>query len=608
MRARVSVLVASLAALLLFAVPALAVPDGPPVRFYALSKIDRSVGPVTMFSAGWTGKIVLRFVADLGTAAFVFPETNRTTVAIDRVFSSFDGSSFTTLTQSPTSDLSDAHAVRGGITHLDEYQAYRKRSPDATLRITISQAILRAIDERRDAAPCPPKTVSDCPLLRGVVVFRARAYANSVGGDFFTEGGVAYLEGYRGHWTVSAATDADSRTPLWDSSSFRHSGDRARPTVELRDPVALTVPLDSVRENELFAVHVTLESMAINDRGGESTSMAFINDPEHVGPGLLKPRGLKPLGRPRLHEPKVAPLPAVHCPGGPRPSAGQLQLSRDAYAVTEADRNPMVLVTRTGGSRGATSVTVTTRGGTARSGTDFKPARTLVRFGNRDTSPRFVEIPIIEDRAAERSESFTVSLARARCSKLGKQRSASVTILDDDQPPPPPPPAFTIGGTVDGLQGSGLVLSNLGAEVPVTANGIFTLPGTVTSGQVYGVNIKLQPSNPDQICTVQNGSWPRGRRERDHHRGPLPDGRHTIGAGCHLRAQRSRDDAGPRGRGRRADPAGRPHRHRRPARGGQQFPLPVRRHPARRRREPRPDLRHRRDRDHKPRRQRGQGV
>ncbi len=236
----------------------------------------------------------MRFLAELGTAPFVFPETNRTTIAIDRVFSSFDGSSFTVLTQSPTSDLTDAHAVRGGITHLDEYQAYRKRSPDATLRITISQAILRAIDERRDAAPCPPKTVSDCPLLRGVVLFRARAYANSVGGDFFTEGGVAYLEGYRGHWTVNAATDADSRTPLWDGSNFRHSGDRARPSVELRDPVALTVPLDSVRENELFAVHVTLESMAINDRAGESTSMAFINDPEHVGPGLLKPRGLKP--------------------------------------------------------------------------------------------------------------------------------------------------------------------------------------------------------------------------------------------------------------------------------------------------------------------------
>ncbi len=166
----------------------------------------------------------------------------------------------------------------------------------------------------------------------------------------------------------------------------------------------------------------------------------------------------------------------------------------------------MVLVTRTGGSRGAASVTVTTRGGTARSGTDFKPTRTLVRFGNRDTSPRFVEIPIVEDRAAEKSESFTVSLARARCSKLGKQKSASVTILDDDQPPPPPPPTFTIGGTVDGLQGSGLVLSNLGAEVPVTANGRFTFPGTATSGQVYGVNVKAQPRNPDQVCTVQNGS------------------------------------------------------------------------------------------------------
>ena len=286
--------------------------------------------------------------------------------ATDRVFSSPDGSHFSVLTQAPSSDLTDAFSPRGGIIHLDEFQAYRKQSGDATLRITISKATLRAIDERRDSSGCPPQTVSDCPLLRGLVLFRARAYAASAGGDFFTEGGVAYLEGHRGHWTVSAATDVDSRTPLWDQSSFRRSGSQGRAAAELRDPVTMTVPLASVRENELFAVHVTLESSAINDRGGESTSLGFIDDPEHVEPGLLKTRGLKPLGKPRFREPKVAPRPAARCPRGPRPTAGQLQLSRGAYAVTEADRTPMVLVTRKGGSRGAAGVTVTTSGGTAR--------------------------------------------------------------------------------------------------------------------------------------------------------------------------------------------------------------------------------------------------
>ena len=166
----------------------------------------------------------------------------------------------------------------------------------------------------------------------------------------------------------------------------------------------------------------------------------------------------------------------------------------------------MVLVTRTGGSRGAASVTVNTSGGSARSGTDFKPTQTLVRFENGDTSPRLVEIPVREDLAAERPENFTVSLAQPRCAGLGAHRSASVTILDDDQPPPPPSPMFTIGGTVDGLQGSGLVLSNLGAELPVAGNGSFTFPATATNGQSYEVTVKTQPHSPDQVCTVQNGT------------------------------------------------------------------------------------------------------
>ena len=129
-----------------------------------------------------------------------------------------------------------------------------------------------------------------------------------------------------------------------------------------------------------------------------------------------------------------------------------------------------------------------------------------MRFENGDTSPRLVEIPIREDLSAERPENFTVSLAGVRCAGLGARRRASVTILDDDQPLPPPAPTFTIGGTVDGLQGSGLVLSNLGAELPVSGNGSFTLPGTHTGGKSYEVNVKTQPHNPDQLCTVQNGA------------------------------------------------------------------------------------------------------
>jgi uncharacterized delta-60 repeat protein len=496
-----------------------ATPDGVPVQFLELDRIEPSAGVVIDTKQAGTGSSAFTYLADLGPAAFAFPETRPIAAATDRVFTSKDGSHFSALTQSPSPDVTDPHSVRGGISHFEELQAYRKRSGDATLRITISQAILRAIDENRNPSGCPPKTVSDCPLLRGVVLFRARVYAasagNDSGGDFFTAGGVAYLEGHRGHWTVSAATDADSQTPLWDGSSFRRSstcacippraGGPGIIAAELRSPLTLTVPLDAVRENELFAVHVTLESEATNDRGGESTSLAFIDDPEHVGPGLLKARGLKPLGKPHFREPKVTPPPAAVCTAGPSPHSGKLELSRGVYAVTEDGRIPMVLVTRSAGSRGEISASVRTSGGSAHSGQDFRPTTTRVTFGNGDTSPRLVEIPIREDAAVESQENFTVSLSHPQCGALGKQRRASVTILDDDQPPPPPAPTFTIGGTVDGLQGSGLVVTNAGADVPVSANGSFTFPGTASAGQPYDVEVRTQPSNPKQVCTVQGG-------------------------------------------------------------------------------------------------------
>jgi hypothetical protein len=64
---------------------------------------------------------------------------------------------------------------------------------------------------------------------------------------------------------------------------------------------------------------------------------------------------------------------------------------------------------------------------------------------------------------------------------------------------------FSIGGTVNGLSGSGLVLQNNGLDnLPVSASGTFSfatlVPGT------YNVTVLTQPSNPTQTCVVTNNS------------------------------------------------------------------------------------------------------
>jgi uncharacterized delta-60 repeat protein len=431
-------------------------------------------------------------------------------VAIDKVFSTADGSHYNVLTQSPSPVLGDLSSARGGFSQIDEFQAYRKRAGDATMTITISDAVMRAIDENHDRPDCPDG-VDDCPLVQASVFFHARAYAASVNkdvplwrdGDFFTAGAVGTLRGYRGHWRYRIASD--SGPLVWRPSNFRTSGILGSTSSKLRDPVKLNVPLDVVPEGELFAVHVELESGAINDRAGESTSLGFIDDPQRFHESLFTTHGLKELGKPKSREPKLTQPPAAHCPGGPRPNAGRLQLDDGADAVTEDGRALLVLVTRTRGSKGAASTTVRARAGTATAGADFRKRTRRVRFAAGDRSPRYVEIPILEDADAEPGEDFTVSLGNVRCAKPGKRRHATVTILDNDTVPPPPP-AFTVGGTIDGLEGSGLELRTGGTTVHPTGDGPFTFPGTFPAGSAYDVRVQTQPSKPDQVCTVAAGS------------------------------------------------------------------------------------------------------
>ncbi len=63
--------------------------------------------------------------------------------------------------------------------------------------------------------------------------------------------------------------------------------------------------------------------------------------------------------------------------------------------------------------------------------------------------------------------------------------------------------SWTIGGTVSGLTGSGLVLRNNSADdLPISGNGSFTFSTPVASGAQYNVTVKTHPNSPTQVCTV----------------------------------------------------------------------------------------------------------
>lgn len=66
---------------------------------------------------------------------------------------------------------------------------------------------------------------------------------------------------------------------------------------------------------------------------------------------------------------------------------------------------------------------------------------------------------------------------------------------------------FTIGGTLSGLVGEGLVLANNGGDrFSPTANGPFTFPTGVLSGRPYNVTVQTPPLRPLQLCRVTDGS------------------------------------------------------------------------------------------------------
>src|SRR5467141_174353 len=66
---------------------------------------------------------------------------------------------------------------------------------------------------------------------------------------------------------------------------------------------------------------------------------------------------------------------------------------------------------------------------------------------------------------------------------------------------------FTIGGTLTGLTGTGLILQDNGGDnLTITGNTTFTFKTAIANGQPYNVAVFASPTGPVQTCTVSNGA------------------------------------------------------------------------------------------------------
>jgi hypothetical protein len=95
----------------------------------------------------------------------------------------------------------------------------------------------------------------------------------------------------------------------------------------------------------------------------------------------------------------------------------------------------------------------------------------------------------------------TCALAAPTGSNITANVSLTVTCTTN-------PVTATIGGTVSGLvANTSVILQNNGGDsLTITANGAFTFKTPVTGADVYAVTVLTQPTSPNQICAIANGS------------------------------------------------------------------------------------------------------
>lgn len=275
--------------------------------------------------------------------------------------------------------------------------------------------------------------------------------------------------------------------------------------MKLKKPITIFINLSKVDVGKDFSLETHVLTSTYGEAGGEGGLLAYFRDPVNPVGGSLEYTGLQPSSNPPT--PRQAPEPLPECKSGPDPAAGAIQLSAASYNQKEVpvSRNP-VLVTRAGGSKGAVSARLTSSDGTAHAGPDFTAVDTVVYFGDGDSSPRILEVPIVVDTIPEPDKNLTLALSDPRgCAALGTQKTTTLNILYNDRLVPDN--SHTLGGTVSGLAGAGLVIQDrtlLINRLTPTGNGPFSFFNRYQPNTAYDVQVVAQPGNPIQTCSVTN--------------------------------------------------------------------------------------------------------
>ena len=428
-----------------------------------------------------------------------------------------------------------------GLVALHQSQAFVKLTDDATLEVVLTAALLEVLDFNLmpGFSECPNGPGwATCTLIQATILFEAELTVLTPWGEDFLyladpdddddtpvldTGTTMQLRGHAGEWLKAVDQSWDRMSSAFTYANVEMTDDvnddaaKIHPRMRLTGPVVIPVDLSGIERFDTFWINTDVFAVTRNKRGRESGVGAFVRDPAKIGGATLNFTGLQRSSAPRP-TPRVARR-AIPCATGPDPQAGELQFSAPVYVLMEGAfaeyEASDILITRSNGSTGNISATLTVDGGTAAPGVHYNPIAATVVFADGDTTPRAIGIDILQNGNVEADTTVNLTLsAPGGCATLGAQASALLRIRDDDSAPTPPS-FFTVGGVVTGLSavlGSNLVLEDHhGLFLEITGDGPFvfaTLPSP--AGTAYSVRVFNQPRNligiQTQTCIVTNGT------------------------------------------------------------------------------------------------------
>lgn len=113
--------------------------------------------------------------------------------------------------------------------------------------------------------------------------------------------------------------------------------------------------------------------------------------------------------------------------------SGRLQFGAPTFQQNEDGAHAVLTVTRTGGTSGAVSATVSTGGGTASAGVDYTGVNQVVGFADGESGSKTVDIRIADDALVEGNETVDLALGSPTGGAvLGSPSAAVLTITDND--------------------------------------------------------------------------------------------------------------------------------------------------------------------------------